>query len=174
MATTMERDDSRRMAMTSSDRASDIERAGEIVLRYGLVVALLWVGGLKFTAYEAESVHGLAAHSPFLSWLTQLMSVQAFSEIIGVVEIVLGLLIAARFVSPKASAIGSFGAVLIFLNTISFLFTTPGVVQMGETFPLLSGMPGQFLLKDFVLLGAALWSAGEALRAATRPARSAI
>ena len=35
-------------------------------------------------------------------------------------------------------------------------------------FPALSAMPGQFVLKDLVLLGAALWTAGEAL-AARRP-----
>ena len=33
-------------------------------------------------------------------------------------------------------------------------------------FPALSIIPGQFLLKDVVLLGAAVWSAGDALRAA--------
>ena len=37
-------------------------------------------------------------------------------------------------------------------------------------FPALSHMPGQFLLKDLVLLGAAIYTAGEALSAA-RPRR---
>jgi hypothetical protein len=38
-------------------------------------------------------------------------------------------------------------------------------------FPVLSAMPGQFLLKDVVLLGAAVESAGEALHTAPkRPA----
>jgi uncharacterized membrane protein YkgB len=32
-------------------------------------------------------------------------------------------------------------------------------------FPALSGHPGQFLLKDIVLFGAAVWSLGESLKA---------
>ncbi|MBA3316986.1 MAG: DUF417 family protein, partial [Gemmatimonadales bacterium] len=47
----------------------------------------------------------------------------------------------------------------------TFLFTTPGVWQPGYGFPFPSPMPGQFIAKDLILLGAAIWSAGEALRA---------
>ncbi len=54
----------------------------------------------------------------------------------------------------------------MFLITLSFLLTTPGVWQPGYGFPALSPSPGQFLAKDLVLLGAAIWTAGEALRAA--------
>jgi uncharacterized membrane protein YkgB len=53
----------------------------------------------------------------------------------------------------------------MFLTTLSFLVTTPGWEPSLGGFPALSAMPGQFLLKDVVLLGAALWSAGEAARA---------
>ena len=35
-----------------------LENVGAIVLRYGLVIILLWVGLLKFTAYEAEGIQG--------------------------------------------------------------------------------------------------------------------
>ncbi len=168
MATIMERGEHRSMAMADDERGRKLEHVGGLVLRYGLVVALLWVGALKFTSYEAESVHGLASHSPLLAWLTQMMSVQGFSMLLGVVEISLALLIATRPIWPKASAMGSMGSIIMFLITLSFLFTTPGVVQDGHTFPALSGMPGQFLLKDVLLLGAAIWTAGEALRAAAR------
>ena len=54
----------------------------------------------------------------------------------------------------------------MFLITLSFLLTTPGVWQPSLGFPALSPSPGQFLAKDLVLLGAAIWTAGEALRAA--------
>ncbi len=37
---------------------------------------------------------------------------------------------------------------------------------MGFSFPFISPMPGQFLLKDFVLLEASVWTAGESLLAA--------
>jgi uncharacterized membrane protein YkgB len=56
--------------------------------------------------------------------------------------------------------------VLIFCSTISFLFTTPGVTTGG--FGLLSGLPGQFLIKDIVLLGVALWTLGDSLGARRR------
>jgi len=54
----------------------------------------------------------------------------------------------------------------MFLITLTFVLTTPGVWQPGYGFPFPSPMPGQFLLKDLMLLGAAIWTAGEALRAA--------
>ena len=38
---------------------------------------------------------------------------------------------------------------------------------------MLSGLPGQFLLKDLVLLGAALWTLGESLGIARAQSRLA-
>jgi len=52
------------------------------------------------------------------------------------------------------------------LITLSLLLSTPGAWQPGYGFPALSPSPGQFLAKDLLLLGAAIWTAGEALRAA--------
>jgi len=48
------------------------------------------------------------------------------------------------------------------------LLSTPTAWQAGYGFPFPSPMPGQFLTKDIILLGAAIWTAGEALRAARR------
>ncbi|MBA3834075.1 MAG: DUF417 family protein, partial [Chthoniobacterales bacterium] len=39
----------------------------------------------------------------------------------------LGILIALRFVAPMLSAVGSVGAIIMGLITLSFLLTTPGV-----------------------------------------------
>ncbi|MBA2585461.1 MAG: DUF417 family protein [Chthoniobacterales bacterium] len=63
---------------------------------------------------------------------------------------------------------GSIGAIIMGFITLNFLLTTPGVWQPNYGFPFLSAVPGQFLAKDLLLLGAALWTAGEALRAANR------
>ncbi len=145
-----------------------LENVGANIIRYGLVIILLWVGALKFTAYEAEGIQGLIANSPFMSWMYSVMSVQAASMLIGTVEIIAGLMIAARPFAPKISAIGSIMAIGIFLVTLHFLLTTPGVWQPGYGFPFPSPMPGQFIAKDLALLGIAVWSAGEALRAAKR------
>ncbi|MBA3317116.1 MAG: DUF417 family protein [Gemmatimonadales bacterium] len=143
-----------------------MEGAGEKIIRYGLVAILLWVGALKFTAYEAEAIQGLVANSPLLSWGYSVLSVRSFAALIGLIEIGSGLLIATRPVAPKLSAIGSFGVIIMALITLTFVFTTPGVWQPGYGFPFPSPMPGQFLAKDILLLGAAVWTAGEALRAA--------
>ena len=145
-----------------------LENIGATVIRYGLVAVLLWVGLLKFTAYEAEGIQGLVANSPLMSWAYSVMSVRAFSAVLGVIEITLGILIALRPVAPRLSAFGSIGAIVMFLTTLTFLLTTPGVWQPGYGFPCLSPMPGQFIAKDLVFLGAALWTAGEALRATNR------
>lgn len=156
-----------RIAPDADDsRGRQLEALGATVLRYGLVLVLLWVGALKFTAYEAEGVHTFASNSPLLAWADQLLGVRGFAKLLGIIEIFLGTLIATRPVLPKLSAIGSLGAIVMFVITLSFLLSTPGVWQPGYGFPALSPAPGQFLAKDLVLLGAALWTAGEALRAA--------
>ena len=139
--------------------------SGQLVLRYGLVLVLVWIGLLKFTAYEAEGVRPLAEHSPFFSWMFSFLSTQGFSNILGIIEISTGLLIALRPFSPRLSAIGSIGGVITFLITLSFMLSTPGIIQQGMSFPFISGSPGQFLIKDVVLLGASLWTAGEAFTA---------
>jgi hypothetical protein len=61
-----------------------------------------------------------------MRWVYNLMSVTAFSSLLGVVEIAIGVLIALRPVWPAGSALGSGLAVGMFLTTLSFLVTTPG------------------------------------------------
>ena len=161
MATTMDR-------VAGNGVAYTLETVGANVIRYGLVIILLSVGALKFTAYEAEGIQGLVANSPLMSWGYSLFSVRSFAALIGLIEVTLGILIATRPIAPQVSAIGSIGASITFLLTLTFVFTTPGVWQPGYGFPFPSPMPGQFLLKDLLLLGAAIWTAGEALRAARR------
>ncbi len=141
-----------------------------MLLRYGLALIFLWIGGMKFTAYEAQGIRPVAENSPLMSWLLAVLSTQAFSNLLGVVEIATGVLLALRPlalrpVSALAAAIGGGMAIATFLTTLSFLFTTPGWEQSLGGFPALSALPGQFLLKDVVLLGAAVWSLREALAA---------
>ena len=78
-----------------------LEKIGANVIRYGLVIVLLWVGALKFTAYEAEGIQGLIANSPLMSWMYSVMSVRGASMLIGTIEILCGLLIATRPFAPK-------------------------------------------------------------------------
>jgi uncharacterized membrane protein YkgB len=149
--------------------SSRVEAAGRELARYGLVVVVAWIGLMKFTAYEAEGIRLYVANSPLMSWVYGFMSVRGFSAVLGVVEVAVALLIAARPLSPRACALGSALAVGMFLTTLSFLVTTPGVWEPSAGgFPALSGKPGQFLIKDLALLGIALWSLGEAWKASQR------
>ena len=144
-----------------AQRLSDV---GALVSRYGLVLVILWIGAMKFTAYEAAAIEPLVAHSPLLSWAYQLLSVQAFSNVLGVTEIAIAVMIALRPLSARVAALGSGLAVMMFLTTLSFLLSTPGWEPSLGGFPALSVVPGQFVLKDVVLLGVALWLLGATLR----------
>src|SRR6266404_6920298 len=148
-----------------------VEAVGRELARYGLVVIVGWIGLMKFTAYEAEGIRLYVTNSPLMSWVYGLMSVEGFSAMLGVVEVAIAILIAARPFSPRASALGSALAVGMFLTTLSFLITTPGVWEPSAGgFPALSALPGQFLIKDLALLGISLWSLGESWKASVRTA----
>ena len=164
MATLMQDTAHQRRAISSR-----VEAIGRTLARYGLVVVVAWIGLMKFTAYEAEGIRPFVANSPLMSWVYGPLSVRGFSAVLGVVEVAIALLIAARPLAPRACAIGSALAVGTFLTTLSFLITTPGVWEPSlGGFPALSAIPGQFLIKDLALLGIALWMLGEAWQASER------
>lgn len=152
-------------AAEGSCAASALESYGSAALRWSLVLIFLWFGFLKFTAFEAEGIAPLVKNSPLLAWAFQLLGQRGFANALGVVELAIGVLIALRPVSARWSGIGSVGSIITFVITLSFLFSTPGVWQEGYGFPFLSGMIGQFLIKDVVLLAASIWTANEAFRA---------
>jgi uncharacterized membrane protein YkgB len=146
-----------------------LEAVGRELARYGIVVVVGWIGFMKFTAYEAQGISTYVTNSPLMSWVYGIMSLRGFSAVLGVIEVSIALLVALRPFSPRASAVGSALAVGMFLTTLSFLVTTPGVWEPSAGgFPALSGKPGQFLIKDLALLGISLWSFGEAWRASER------
>src|ERR1700739_3162356 len=151
---------SRRSAVHMGSR---FEAIGSLVLRYGLVLVIGWIGLMKFTGYEAKGIEPLVAHSPFMSWMYSFLSVQTFSDALGVVEVTIAISIGLRPWSAKASALGSAAAVIMFLTTLSFLLSTPGWEPSLGGFPALSHGVGEFLIKDVVLLGAALWALAESL-----------
>ncbi len=151
--------------MTMTKQALSVQKLGELIIRYGLVLVLGWIGAMKFTAYEAAGIKALIETSPFMSWMYKFLTVQASSNVIGVTELTAAALIAIRPIASKLSAIGSFLAVFTFLTTLTFLFTLPGWEKSLGGFPALSGSGG-FLLKDVVLLGASLWTLGDSLTAA--------
>src|SRR5262245_38101389 len=99
--------------------------AGLVLLRYGLVFFLLLYGSFKFFAFEAHGIEPLVSNSPFLGWLYPLLGLRGTSALIGVIEVIVALLIAARRWFPRISGYASLAASGIFVTTLSFLFTTP-------------------------------------------------
>lgn len=150
---------------TRANAAAWLSTAGRLVSRYGLVIVLAWIGFGKYAKMEARV---LIEHSPLMAWIYDFLSVHAVAVSLGTAEITAAVLIAVRPVWPRVSAVGSAMAVVLFLGTVSFLFTTPGLVVMHyDGIPILGAQPGQFLLKDLVLLGVAIWTLGDALGART-------
>src|SRR6478735_2420212 len=145
--------------------ATVLDSLGAYLARYGLVIVIGWIGLMKFTEFEARGIEPLVANSPLMSWLYDLFSVTTFSVLLGVVEVAAAVLLAAKPWAPRLSAAGSVIAIGLFVATLTFLFTTPGVFEASEGgFPMLS-LSGGFLIKDVALLGLSVWSLADALRA---------
>lgn len=159
--------------MTARQTGSSIERftsvstidgIAAVLGRYGLVLVIGWIGALKFADFEAHQIAPLVANSPFMGWLYSFLSEYTFSALLGVLELTAAILLALKPIAPKVSILGSLIAIVLFLSTISFLFTTPGVSEpAGGGFPALS-LTGEFLLKDVPLLGLSFWTLADAIK----------
>ena len=152
-------------------------------MRIAIAIIFLWIGGLKFVPYEADSITPFVANNPVMSrfyehsdqyaqhltregelkpaeraWQTA-NNTYGFSTGLGVVEVTIGILTLAGLVSR---AFGLAGATLAFLTpfvTLSFLVTTPEawVPALGDAqhgFPYLSGA-GRLVIKDVALMAGA-------------------
>jgi len=165
--------------------AADTNRIGVAFLRAALILVLVWIGGLKFAKYEAESIVPLVANSPLMKLFHRhkapeyklYMSKEGernsahqqwhksngtytFSVGLGVVILFIALLISLHPVLPQVAAVGSFLLVLMACSTLSFLVTTPEawVPALGDSshgFPYLSGV-GRLIIKDIIMLAAAI------------------
>ena len=144
--------------------ATDVSRVGFYVPLYALVLVFGWIGAMKFTAYEAGAIEGLVASSPLLSWLYSIFDQRGAANLIGVIEITTAALLALRPWSVIAGAAGALVVMATTAVTLTFLLTAPGWEASIGGFPALSVVPGQFIIKDTVLFGAALWILGDTLR----------
>lgn len=149
-----------------TSKLAAIDSIGAVLGRYGLVLVIGWIGALKFANFEAHQISPLVANSPFMGWLYGFLSEYTFSALLGVVELTAAILLAIKPFAPKLSIGGSLISIVLFISTVSFLFTTPGVGEpLGGGFPALS-LTGEFLLKDIPLLGLSFWTLADAIRAA--------
>jgi uncharacterized membrane protein YkgB len=174
------------------ETAARADRIGVAVTRIGLVIVLLWIGGLKTARYEADGIAPFVANSPFMSFLyahpeeythhknaegALVPENRAWHEsngtyraalLIGASIVLFGVLIALHPWFPQAAAVGSAMVSLMSLVTLSFLVTTPEawVPALGDVnhgFPYLSGA-GRLVIKDAIMMGAALVTMADSAR----------
>lgn len=132
------------------------DRKDLALLRWALVLVFLWFGAMKFTMYEADGIAPFIGHSPLMSRLG-MFGTQGQSYFIGVIELSTAAALAIGAFRPVFSALGALMSVATYLITLTFFVTTPGVAEASAGgFPAISAAPGQFLLKDAVLLAASL------------------
>ena len=173
--------------------ASRADRLGVAVTRLGLIVVLLWIGGQKVTRFEADGIVPFVANSPFMSFFyahpapeyKQHMNREgevvpanrawhesnhtyAFAYGLGAVIVAYGLMIASHPWLPRLAAVGSFLVFVMSFVTLSFLVTTPEcwVPDLGgpeHGFPLLAA-PGRLVVKDAIMMGAALVTMADSAR----------
>jgi uncharacterized membrane protein YkgB len=130
------------------------------------------IGGLKFTAYEAEAIRPLVESSPLLCWAYAVFSPRAFSNLLGVAELTTALFLALAPVAPRLGLLGGALAGATFAITSSFLITGPSWEASLGGFPALSPVGG-FIVKDLALLGIGLTVGGRMLaRLAPGPGRA--
>ena len=130
---------------------------GYTVAVLGVAIVLIWIGIFKFTATEAKAIEPLVRNHPLMSWMYKITSVQGVSNIIGSIEIVAAALLLLHFFWKKAGLIGGILSAFIFLFTLSFLLTTPGVSKTVDTMP----VTDFFILKDIMALGISLMVIGK-------------
>ncbi|MBD0332985.1 MAG: DUF417 family protein [Chitinophagaceae bacterium] len=118
----------------------------------GTAVTLLWIGLFKFTPTEAKDIQDVVKHSRFMSWLNLVLSVQGVSNFVGTFEIITALLLVLQLFWKQLSIIAGLLGCIIFLITISFLFSTPGMFTTVDGLLIANG----FILKDIALLGVCL------------------
>jgi len=140
--------------------AKTFKAAGQFLLRYGLAITFIWLGLMKLKNSEADYLRQVLSNSGLFSWLLKYLTSYAFSQIIAYLQIVIGVMIALKPVARKVSVWGGIIATVVLFLSVSALFTSSYVWQAPYGFPELSKL-GQSILKDLVLLGAAMWCVGD-------------
>ncbi len=87
-----------------------------------------------------------------MSWLNSILSVQGVSSFIGTFEIITALLLLFQLLWKRLSLVAGLLSSVIFLLTLSFLFTTPGMFTKVDGLVVANA----FILKDIVLFGVCL------------------
>jgi uncharacterized membrane protein YkgB len=178
------------------EMAASLDKVGVTVTRIGLIIVLLWIGGLKAFPYEADGIVPFVANSPLMSFLLadpenykphmnpegalipenrswhEANRTYQFAYGLGTIIVLYGLLLCLHPWLPQAAALGSFLVFIMSFVTLSFLITTPEcwVPDLGDAehgFPYLSGR-GRLVVKDAIMMGAALVTMADSAKAYLR------
>ncbi|TIQ17286.1 MAG: DUF417 family protein [Mesorhizobium sp.] len=136
---------------------------GRAVTLLGVVLPLLLIGILKFTAIEIEALRPFIEKTPWLAWLYPAFGSAGASYFLGVVELATAFLLVASVRSVWAGVIGGVVGSVIFALTSSTMLTLPIWETGSGGFPFLNGL-GAFLIKDVALLGVSLVILGSSLQ----------
>lgn len=111
-----------------------------------VLIVLIWIGGMKFTRFEADAIIKLVENSPLMSWMYYLWDVQTVSNLIGIYDILFAIILGVSLTLRKKSLfiISWIACIAIFFVTQTFLFTTPTALNNST----LLGPTGQFIIKD--------------------------
>lgn len=140
--------------------AKAFKTSGQIILRYGLAITFIWLGLMKLRNSEADYLKQVLANSSLFSWMLKYISSYAFSQMLAYLQMIIGVLIVLKPIAKKVSFWGGVVATVILMISVSTIFTSSYVWQAPYGFPELSKL-GQSILKDIVLLGAAMWCVGD-------------
>ena len=165
--------------------AANLKGLGLKLIRIAILVVFVWIGGLKFTHYEADGIVPFVANSPFMSFFYakeapeykdyknkegelvpknrawhETNRTYVFSHGLGILIMSIGILVFLGIFTPKIGIFGDLLAIIMTIGTLSFLVTTPEcwVPDLGSGehgFPLLSGA-GRLVIKDTVILAGAV------------------
>lgn len=165
--------------------AANLKNVGLNLIRVAILIIFVWIGGLKFTHYEADGIVPFVANSPFMSFFYakdapeykdyknkegefvqknrdwhESNRTYVFSYGLGIMIMSIGILVFLGMFSPKIGIVGELLCIIMTIGTLSFLVTTPEcwVPNLGSGeygFPLLSGA-GRLVIKDTAILAGAV------------------
>lgn len=122
----------------------------------GVVLPLLLIGILKFSAVEVQNLQAVLDGTPWLAWLPLVFGYAGASHFLGVVELITtALFLLSPWSARVAIAAGALGA-------LTFVLTSSVMLALSIWDPASGGFPvlnprGQFLIKDVALLGISLY-----------------
>ncbi|MDZ7688574.1 MAG: hypothetical protein U5J64_07620 [Halobacteriales archaeon] len=122
--------------------ATTMDRLGLPLVRFGIAVVFVWFGGLK--------ILGVSPAGELVANTVYWVSPEFFVPVLGVWEVIIGLCLVYR-------PLLRLGILLLFLQmpgTFLPLVVLPEVTF--ETFPYALTVEGQYIIKNLVIIGAAL------------------